>query len=326
MSSTMTLQPLALDLALPWKPLLEQEEKFKKWSIRAAVLLLILFVAVPFLPVFEAELELKEKTLVRTKVVLKKKEIKVPEPEVVKSKPKPIAKPKPEKIKPKIKKEKAKPKLGNTEAESTKKKPISTKASVAQSHGLAKVSRELNALRGTLNVAGMKKKKITSKKAGVVATVSHKKLGENTANRKATGISVNESLMKGEVSKLTAHETTAVDGVVTEGVSNGSVEYRSYKSGQRDMESIRHTLEKVKGSIYVLYNRALDEYPDINGNFIFQMDILPSGEVTNLELVSSELELNSLEQRMLKRIKQISFGAEDVSTTSVTYTYRFFSS
>ena len=322
MSSTLTLQPLALDLALPWKPLAEQEEKFKKWSIRAAIFLLVLFIVVPFLPVFEAELIPKEK-LIKTKVILERSELPVAEPEVVKSPPKPVVKPEPVKEKPKLKKEKAKPKLGNNTAKSVKKKPVNTKASVAKSHGLAKVSSELSALRGALNVAGMKKKKITSKNAGIVATVSHNKLGENTANRRATGISVNENLMKGEVSSLAAHQTTAVDGVVTEGVSNGSVEYRSYKSGQRDMDSIRRIFEEKKGAIYALYNRALDEYPDLNGKFVFRLVILPSGKITGLKLVTSELALSSLEQDMLSRIQQIDFGPEEVSSTEVEYKFVF---
>ncbi len=323
--STTVIQPLALELALPWQPVKEQEEQFKKWGIRILSVLLLLFIVVPWLPVFEIELKPREKELVKTKVILKKEQIELPKPKevIVQEKPKVVPKPKEKPPKVEAKQEKAKPKLGNTKAEASDTKPVSTKASVAQKQGLSKVANELSSLRGSLNLAGMKKKKITSKKAGTVATVGHEMLGENRTDREATGISVNETLMKGEVTELTAHESTAVKGVISEGVSDGSAEYRSYQSGQRDMDSIRRTFEEKKGAIYALYNRALDEYPELNGKFVFSLVILPNGKITNLKLVNSELSLTSLEQDMLSRIAQIEFGEADVSSTEVEYKFVF---
>ncbi len=319
------LQPLALDLALPWQPLAEQEEVFKKWSIRAAVVLLLFFLAMPWLPVFEAELPQRDKELVKTKVILKKPIPPKPEPVASRSKPKPKPQPKPEEPqKVAQKKEQAKPKLGNSTKKQPDNKPaVSAKASVQQSQGLAKVSSELSALRGALNVAGMKKKQITTNSAGMVATANHSMLGENRNSQGSTGISVSENMMKGEITQLSSHEATSVEGVVTEGVSNGSSAYHSYQSGRRDMESIRRIIEEKKGSIYALYNKALDQYPELNGKFVFSLVIQPDGNITNLKLVNSELSLSELEQNILARIQQINFGKEDVSATEVVYKFVF---
>ncbi len=325
--STTTLQPLALELGLPWKPVEEQEKRFKKWNIIAAIILLLLFIIIPWLPVFEPELEPRERELVKTKVILKKQVIPEPEPVVSKPKPKPVTKPEPKPVELKKQPEKVQRKLGNSSAkQSEQKTQLDAKAAVQKSQGLDKVTSELSALRGALNVAGMKNKSITSKKAGVVATADNKIFGENRAEQASTGISVSDKQMKGEIMQLSNHEATSVEGVVTEGVANGSSKYSQHRAGQRDMESIRRVFEAAKGQIYAVYNRVQRENPEISGRFTFRLVIEPDGQVSDLMVVSSELGVAELEQHILSRLSQLNFGQKDVAPQRIQYNYQFFPS
>ncbi|WP_144392702.1 AgmX/PglI C-terminal domain-containing protein [Pleionea sediminis] len=323
MSATLQ-QPLALDLGLPWKPVESTEERYKKLNIIAGIILFLLFITIPWLPVFEKELEPREKEVVRTKVVLQKKAIPQPKPEVVKPKPKPKPVPAKKLEQPKPQAEKAKPKLGNsTQKPANKSKAVSAKASVQKSQGLDKVSSELSALRGALNIAGMKNKTITSKKAGVVATVDNKVFGENKAAQRSTGISVSEKVMKGEATALSNHQTVVVEGIIEEGVSNGSSKYSEYRSGQRDVESIRMVIERYKGPINSLYYKAERERPGLAGQYVFKIVIQPDGTVTEAKVVNSDLNYEKLDEQILARIKSLNFGKKDVSATAVTYRFNF---
>nr|WP_246722683.1 AgmX/PglI C-terminal domain-containing protein [Aliikangiella sp. G2MR2-5] len=131
--------------------------------------------------------------------------------------------------------------------------------------------------------------------------------------------------MKGNGADLADHSTTEVAGVVGDGVSDGLVEgKRTFRTGLRDKESIKLTLEKNKGPIYLLYYQALELNPEANGKFVFRFVIEPDGKVTNLKLVASELEMNQLEQKILNLIEKIDFGAKEVSPTPTDYTFTFF--
>jgi outer membrane biosynthesis protein TonB len=94
-------------------------------------------------------------------------------------------------------------------------------------------------------------------------------------------------------------------------------------SGGRSDESIRRVMDQNKGAIFSIYNRTLRENPDLKGRFIFEMVIDPSGQVTDIRLVSSELSDQGLIGKILTRIRMITFGAEDVQRTRVNYSLDF---
>lgn len=318
MSSTV-IQPLSPDLVLPWTPDPQQEEKFRRWTRNTFIALLLIFLIVPFLPVFEAEYVPKEKPIVKTKVILEPIEVPPPKPA---PKPKPKVKPKPKPL-PKVKQQK--PKVDERRP-AVASKPVDTKTAVTQSTGLSQVSAELSALRGALNVAGLKKKEARNNSQGVVATANRNILGENRATRASFGNQVDDASMKSESINLASHEITSVASAVPSGSSSGTQTHGAFKAGLRDMESIRRTFEARKGVVYALYNETLNEYPELHGKFVFKLVIQADGQVTNLALVSSELQMPDLERRILSRIEKIDFGAADVAATSVEYKFVFFPS
>ncbi|TQV74215.1 AgmX/PglI C-terminal domain-containing protein [Exilibacterium tricleocarpae] len=319
--SAIAIQPLSPDLALPWSPDERQEQAFKRWTKNTFIALLLIFIIVPFLPVFEAEYVPPEREIIKTKVVLEP--IEAPPPPPPKPKPKPKVQPKP---KPKPKATKPKPTQERV-ASKPASKPVDTRTALRESTGLSQVSAELNALRGALNVAGMKKKKVTNKGQGVVATVNRNILGENRATEASFGNDIDDATMKSSAVRLASHETTNVEGAAgLAGASTGVQSHGTFKAGQRDMESIRRIFEAKKGAVYTLYNEALSDYPELHGKFIFKLIIQSDGHVTDLALVSSELSMPELERKILGRIAKINFGPADVVATSVEYKFVFFPS
>ncbi len=320
MMSTITIEPLSPDLVLPWTPNAKQEALFKKWVRNTLVVLLLLFVVIPWLPVFEAEYEPAERKIVKTKVILEA--VKLPKPEAIVVKPKT-----PKKIKPKPVEKKKKSDLNKATKASSK---TSSKKRLTKSKSLSELSSQLSALRGSINVAGMKNKKVVQKRKGMVATVDRNVLGENRTAKASMGVSVDDNLMKSSSVALTGHQTSEVAGVISTGqgagAGGGSSERGNYVAGRRDDESIRRTMDRNKGRFNSLYQNRLGEYPEIHGKFIFNLVIEPDGRISRLELILSELGLTDLEEDLLKKIKGINFGVADVLATPVQYTYVFFPS
>jgi len=329
-----TMQPMALDLVLPWQPSEAQEASFKRLLKRILVPLLIFFIVIPWLPIFEKEYEERELDVAITKVLLKP--LPVEKPPVI-EKPKEIIKPKPVKkvVKPK-EPVKAKPKVATIKTPAKKKNPgsapktavksdkVAEKVSVRSSQGLNELSNQLSALRGSLDLAKMQNKNVATNTRGSVTRSSRERLGQSHVTQKSGGINVDGNLMKNESTTLASHTTTAVDGLVEGGNGpSGSQSYLSSQQGKRDMESIRKTLERTKSNVHTLYQRALLNNPDLEGKFVFKLVIEPNGAISQLSLVSSELGLQKLERDILARIKRVNFGPEDVSQTAVEYKFVF---
>ena len=314
---TTLVEPLSPDLELPWTPNPEQEALFKRWTQRTLILVLLFYVIVPWLPVFEPEYVEPERQIVRTKVVLEAVKPPPVKPVRIEPKPEPVAKVKPKPEKPKVAKQSAK------KSSAPKVKPKTTKASLSRSKSLSSLS-SLTALRGKLNVAGLKKKTSLTSSKGLVATVDRDVLGENRATKASLGVKVDEGIMKRTASSLAGHQTSSVEGVIVEGGNEvGDDSNYNYVSGLRDSESIKMEVERRKGSIYSLYYEAMNNNPELHGLFVFKMVIEPDGRISKLDLVSSELGFKELEAKMLERIQSINFGQADVATTTVQYRFRF---
>ena len=150
-------------------------------------------------------------------------------------------------------------------------------------------------------------------------------LGKQSAVQRSSGIEVDDSLMSEQATALASHSTTAIDSPIGVGGA-GPTSARGYGSnieGRRDMESIRRVFEMEKGSVYALYTKALRQYPELSGKFLFELVIEPDGSISKLRLVDSELGMEVLEKDILARIHRINFGAEDVNATVVQYKFVF---
>ncbi len=84
--------------------------------------------------------------------------------------------------------------------------------------------------------------------------------------------------------------------------------------------------DRNKAAINNIYNRALRANPTLRGKVVFRLTIAPSGELTRVEVVSSELRDAALERKLVLHIKRITFAAKDVAATTLNYTMDFFPS
>jgi periplasmic protein TonB len=103
----------------------------------------------------------------------------------------------------------------------------------------------------------------------------------------------------------------------------GQVTKSGSGKASRSIEEIKLVFERHKGAIYAIYNRALRDDPSLKGKIVLKLTIAPSGALSNLQLVSSELGSGDLEQKLLTRIRGFDFGAKDVEVMVVTWPVDF---
>ncbi|WP_096084796.1 AgmX/PglI C-terminal domain-containing protein [Agaribacterium haliotis] len=300
-------EPLALELELPWVADLEREQKLKRNIKRASAAVIVFVSVLQFLPVLtEPE---QDESVVRTVLMLEPEplpEQAEPEPE-----PAPVEAPKPVQ------------KLATTSkaAPAEKKQQNQT---VVQAQGLDTLSSQLASLSSAVDLQKLRRKNVSSSSNGTKAQSASSKLGADSVTRRSGGVVIDDKSMRSDAAQLASHQATEVDGLdLSSGLVSTSDAYGEIRSGVRDMESVRRALEAAKSRVYARYQRALNENPELAGKFRFQLVIEPSGQISSLSLLSSELGLNSLEREILGQIKQVSFGEEDVITTKVEYTFVF---
>lgn len=79
-------------------------------------------------------------------------------------------------------------------------------------------------------------------------------------------------------------------------------------AAMRSEEEIQEVLDRNKGAMYTLYNRALRNDPALRGKLVMSITIAPDGRVTRCSIVSSELGSDELEQQLVALVKGIRFG------------------
>jgi TonB family protein len=107
------------------------------------------------------------------------------------------------------------------------------------------------------------------------------------------------------------------------GGAGGTLSKSGSGKASRSIEEIKLVFERNKGAIYAIYNRALRDEPGLQGKVVLSLTIAPSGEVTAVKIVSSELKAAELEAKLLARIKSFDFGSKDVETMVVSWPVDF---
>jgi TonB family protein len=117
--------------------------------------------------------------------------------------------------------------------------------------------------------------------------------------------------------------SNAAGGGGTGAGRGGTLQRGGSGKASRSIEEIKIVFERNKGAIYAIYNRALRDEPSLQGKVVLELKIAPSGHVTDLRIVSSELRAPELERKLLARIKLFDFGAKDVDLMTVTWPVDF---
>lgn len=93
------------------------------------------------------------------------------------------------------------------------------------------------------------------------------------------------------------------------GTARGQATSRPSVSG-RSEEQIQEILDRNKGAMYTLYNRALRDKPGLQGKLVLSITIAPAGNVLRCIILSSELDSDRLEQQLVELVTNIDFGRE----------------
>ena len=308
---------------LPWTAIPEEDARLKRNLQIALVLAIVFGLVVPFLPVKEVDKTKVEELPPRlAQLVVEKKKPKPPPPPPKVEKKKEKKKEKPKKKKEEKKKEKPKPKPKPKPKEKSQAELIAEARKKAKSTGLLALSDELSDLRDT--TPKLNKSKKLSKGAAQAKTVKRSILTSNVASSGSGGIDTSALSTGVGRSSLEGRQTTQVDSPVEQVAQNARVEAdkRSNKPS-RTYEEVSLVFDKNKGAIYSIYNRALRKDPTLEGKIVIEITIDPTGAVTNVKIVSSELNSPSLEKKLIARIKLFNFGPKEVETLIVTYPIDF---
>ena len=101
---------------------------------------------------------------------------------------------------------------------------------------------------------------------------------------------------------------------------------RSGKSSKaaRTREEVELVFDRNKSAIYAIYSRALRDNPALQGKVVLEVTIAPSGDVTDVRIVSSELGDAELERKLVARVRMFKFEARDVAPMTTTKPIDFF--
>lgn len=236
----------------------------------------------------------------------------------VKEKPKPILKP----IEPEIVKPKPKP---SPQVEPTEAEKVAQAKENARQTGLLAFKDDFDSMRNTLSLANVADTQ-TVEGAGKTEKTARKRIGKEVVASDSGGLQNAEvSQNIGARGELAGRRTTEFSAPEEGAASLAAkrIEQDTAVIGDRDVESIRKTLDANKGAVYALYRRALRANPDIEGKVTVKLTIEADGTLSAVDLLDSELDDEALERKLLARIRMINFGAATVKQTQLEYAFNF---
>ena len=311
------------NLELPWSSSQNDDRRF--WRVLGAlcVPLLILSIAIPFISLPEPKREeLEQLPPQLARVVLEKKELPKPPP------PPPPEEKKVEEQKPEPKPEAPKPEPKPAEPKRVEPEPVKLQRAIEQAKqsGVLQFADDLADMRDALDVSDVRTPSANITRATAEAAQVERNLissgaqaksgGVNTAalSRDTGGVALSGREATTVESKM--EEVSAATGRAREASASGDVEYRP-------TDGVRQKLDAAKGRIYNIYARALRQNPALRGKVEFKLVIEPDGSVSDAQIVSSALNDDDLERKLLAAIRFIDFGAANVLQTTLNYTYDF---
>jgi protein TonB len=188
--------------------------------------------------------------------------------------------------------------------------------------GMLQFQDELASMRDEVDVSELNNTNVTRSEAKAASV--DRSIIAGRSGKTSGGISTATLSQDTGGAALSARETTRVTSeLATVSASAKS----SHTSGDampgRSDEDIRKIMDRNKGAIFSIYNRALRKDPMLAGKMTVQMVIEPSGEVSAVKVLASELDDPTLEQKLLARIRMMMFGAKSVMSTTLNYSFDF---
>lgn len=314
--------------SMPWARDAQDAAVFRRWLKLCFIFVTLFGVVIPLLPVPEMSREKREALPPQlAEIIMPKPKVAPPPPPKPKPKPKKRAeapKPKP-KPKPTPKpKPRPKPKPVAKAPPKPKVQTLDQARQKARSAGVLAFRDQLADMREALDVDSLDTGAV-QRGAGSAARADRSLI---TAKHGGRSAGVNVAALSRETGgvALSGRETTVVEAPAEEvaGPRGGRRSGGSSGSGNgRSIEDIRKVFDANKGAIYAIYNRALRQNPNLQGKIVLELTIEPSGAVSNIRVVSSEMDDATLVAKLVSRIRMFDFGARRVSKTIINYPVHF---
>ncbi len=295
------LAPFYRRFELPWARTEEAEHKFKRLLRILLIITTVLAILIALLPAPERVKPTVDDLPERVVQLI----VERPKPPPPPPPPEPEKQPAPEKPKP---------------VETPK--PVEKPKPNVRNQGMLALADELAALRDQVDIQDPQMKSPTpdarSERNLITSAAGRTSGGINTANM-ARGFG-------GGAGAIGTHTSTQVQhGSGLDPNAGGRVQ-RTGSSGKasRSREEVELLFDRNKGALYSIYGRALREKPDLQGKLVLEFTISPSGEISNVRVVSSELKDPELEQKIIARVRQFRFKPADVEPLTVSKPIDFF--
>ena len=317
--------------ALPWSPAPEDEQRYRRIRRDSLIAILALSLLMPFLPLPKQTTEAPVQVPQRfAKFVLERNKPQpppLPPPDAVKPAPavEPTPAPAPTAAPPPVVRERAAPAPApETPPSRAPARERAARAGVMafadafadlrQNDAVAAVTRDAE-LRTGAGAAQRTERAVISARTGQASGgIDTGGLSRDTA---ATGLAGRATTRV--ASTIAPGNSGSASGGADEGAGAGEA-----RAPARSREEIEMVFDENKGAIYALYSRALRANPALRGKLVLRLTIAPSGEVTDCEVVSSELDDAAFERRLVTRVKMFRFEAKDVAVVTTTKPIDFF--
>jgi protein TonB len=307
---------------LAWDASSDDERRFRDIGKRVGIATLVLCILMSLLPVPEADRNLTQPVPPRLARLVLEKPAPVPPPPVVQpDKPEPKLDQKPEPVPPAEKAVESKPKPLPDRKTSAREKagkagllPFADQlAELRDNQALNSITSGGTSYTGAVGDAPQVERSLITSKVGV---------GSGGINTAGYSRNTGGSGLGGRATTQVASGVAALGG----GAAGASGEGGS-GDGQRatrSREEIEMVFDQNKGAIYALYNRALRSNPALQGKLVLKLTIEPSGRVSDVQVVSSELGDEELERKLVQRVRMFSFLSKDVPPVTTTKPIDFF--
>lgn len=312
MSAAYVYHPNAF--SLPWTLGRDDTRRFRRWLTVCLAVIVLLGVAMPFLTLPEVSREEQEQLPPQLARIVMEKPKPVPPPPPPKEEVKEEPKPEPEKV--------PEPEPVKKEVQPEPQKTVADAREKAATSGLLAFKDAFSDMRESVDVSKLQDTAAIQRGAGEAASIDRSVL---TSKHSARSAGVNVAALSRDTGgvALSGRETTRVEAPEAQEGTGGVRERREVDPRSRSIEEIRRIFDANKGAIFAIYNRALRADPTLQGKVVLELVIAPSGQVTDVKVVASELADEEVVAKILNRIRLFDFGKRDVGVTTISYPVHF---
>lgn len=199
----------------------------------------------------------------------------------------------------------------------------------AQGSGLLVLAKQLSALADTSNINSMVTKNLNTAPTHTAAASVDTHILTSDTGRKTVAVSQGAHVGTVGTTKLDDNQQKITQGLLDASSANsaapagGPTGSATRGASGRGDEDVALVMDQHKGMLYSIYNRARRANPGLKGKIVLILTILPSGQVSNVVVKSSELNAPELEASLVARIRQFDFGKRQGGPLTVTVPVEF---